>query len=220
MEDEYGLTREEIIALAERANRARRAGFTDEQVSEELMNMHGFDRKTLFAMLRSQPKYEAPKALSTKDMLALLDQGASLGLGGPGAERVQELREMGHDTAVTGMRALGGLASAVAVPTGLTGANIVRKTGVGLAPQLVRGAVSGSVRSVAGAKDRAAMILNALRELSPSVGAFVKGTGEGVAKAGRLATRIAIGRRRGGLGDVARTGAALYGYDKIFGDDD
>lgn len=183
------LTREEIVYLATQANKMRRAGYTDAQVSEQLMDMYGFDRKQLFDMLRAQPKYEAPKALSMKDMLSLMDQGSSFGMGGPGAERVQELRDMGLDDAVTGMRALGGAGSVLGLLTGATTANILRKTGAGLAPQLVRGAVSGRVRSVAGAKDRVAMLMNALRELSPSVGVvagdagnLVKAGAKGVAK--------------------------------------
>jgi hypothetical protein len=181
--------------------------------------MHGFDRKQLFQMLRSTPKYEAPKALSTKDMLSLMDQGSSFGLGGPGAERAQELRDMGHDGVVTGMRGLGAAGSIVGALTGLTTANILRKTGVGLAPQLVKAGVTVPIKSVYGAKTAGTFLVNALRELSPSVGATVKGGVEGAVKVGKLVSRLALGHRRGGLGDLARIGGALYGYDRFFGDD-
>ncbi len=180
------LTREQIITLATRANKARRAGVSDAEVNEWLADNYNIDRATLFQMLKAQPKEVAPEAINTSELIKLMDQGSSFGLGGGVDEdRAAQLKDMGYGPEMNAMRGIGAAGSALGLGAAGTTLNILRKTGLGLAPQLMRGATVASKAIPAG--QRATWAINALRELSPSTGAAVKGGAEAlgaVAKAG------------------------------------
>ena len=195
MGDDEVMTREEIIALATRANKARRAGFSDAEVSEMLEKEYGFTRKELFEALKAQPKEVAPKALSTKELISLMDQGATFGLGGPGGERVSELKDMGYGKEINAMRGLGAAGSALTLGGLASTIGILRSTGAGIAPQLMR---SGQVRK-------------ALQEISPSVAGAAGRLKDHAGNALKLGARaIRWGYRR-----PLHVGAGLYGADKI-----
>lgn len=195
MEDELGLGREELLAIASYANRARRLGFTNEQVSEELLDLYGFSRDELFSALKNLPPEKAPQALKTSDLLKAMDAGSSFGLGNDlmSPERMAELEEMGLGDVVRGMKVLGGAGSVLSLGTAATTANIARR-GLGKAPELLRKAAGtrklGDIRKV-------------LQEISPSIGASVRGGGENV-----------LGLLRLGLRRAPHIGAGYYLFDK------
>jgi hypothetical protein len=155
------LTREQLLELARRANKARRGGISDAEISAWLLANHGITRDELFSTLKALPREEAPAPLKTSEVLKLMGEGASFGLyDGVSDEREAELQDMGLGDVAAGSQIYGGGASVLGAGVAATSGRILAGGGATLgAKRLAQKFAKPGVRG-------------ALQEVSPSLGAL------------------------------------------------